>query len=77
MLTFALRGNTRPQLHASYSCTPLEVKGHFHMSGPQPVSNNGGAPEWVAQVLRDHPDVEAIAVCREHGGVVWQRMKAL
>jgi len=74
-ITFAMRGNTDRCLHGAHSHTPLEIKGHFHYQGPQPVGCEGGAPQWVADLMDQYPDVECVAINRKNGGVVWGRIE--
>lgn len=74
MITFAMRGNRQPQVHASYSTKQLEIKGLFHLSGPQIVGGEGGAPQWVADVLEAHPEIETIAVNYNGRGACFSRM---
>lgn len=73
MISSPLRGNTKPALHASHSCSKIEVRGHFHITGPQFVGGEGGLPIWVAAVLED-PTITGIAIMRENSGVVIQRI---
>jgi hypothetical protein len=48
----------------------------FHITGPQIVGGDGGAPQWVADVLAAHPEIEEIAVNRGGSGVCYARMPA-
>jgi hypothetical protein len=73
MISGPLRGNTKPALHASHSCSKLEISGHFHIRGPQFVGGDGGLPLWAAAVLED-PSIEAIAIVRKESGTVIQRL---
>jgi hypothetical protein len=75
MITSPLRGNTKPALYAQHSCSALEIKGHFHISGPQLIGGEGGLPLWAAAVLQD-PSIEAIAIVRKESGTVIQRLAA-
>jgi len=74
MTAFAVRGFRGRTVHASYSSTPLDVKGTWHLRGPQPVGGAGGAPEWVVDVFEANPLVQFIAVGTEMNGVVYGRM---
>jgi hypothetical protein len=76
MMTFALKGSREPQVHAAHSRTRLQIRGCFHITGPQIVGGDGGAPQWVADVLAAHPEIEEIAVNRGSGGVCYARMPA-
>lgn len=66
---------SKPTLHGSHSCSKLEIRGHFHITGPQPVGVEGGAPQWAYDLMKDNPRIESIAVAYEGGGVVWSKMK--
>jgi len=46
---FALKGTKERRIYSSYSRKALEIKGGFHISGPQPINDEGGAPVWVAE----------------------------
>ena len=73
-LVFSMKGNTQRQVHGAHAHGPLEIKGHFTASGPQPVDNDGGCPQWVADLLDQHPDIQRVALSGDKWGVVWQRM---
>ena len=72
---FALKGTKERRIYSSYSRKALEIKGGFHISGPQPINDEGGAPVWVAEKFDEHPDIDQIALSGEKGSVVWSRMK--
>lgn len=72
---FSLKGNKSRTFHGALSCRPLEISGHFHIRGPQPVSNDGGVPAWAAELFDSKPDLMQIALSTKTGGVVWTRMK--
>jgi len=73
-MTFAMKGSLAPQIHSAFSRTRLEIRGCFHIVGPQPVGVEGGAPQWVADVLSAHPEIEEIVVNRGTDGVCYTRM---
>ena len=74
--TFLLKGNkTAERFYGQHSRTPLEIKGHWSMSGPQAVGE-GGVPECVAEVFRAFPHMKSIALGTDTHGVVWQRLDA-
>lgn len=72
-ITFALKGNTGRRVHTSFSRTKLEIRGHFSMSGPQPVGGNG-CPEWIADLFDANPNLTQIALGNEESGIVYQRI---
>lgn len=74
-IVFALKGNTSKKVYTGISHSPLEVKGHFHFQGPQPVGCEGGAPEWVAAAFDNNPKLNMVALSYEDSGVVYSRMK--
>lgn len=71
MPVFAMRGNKSRQFHASYSCSPLEIAGTYHMRGPQPVD---AIPPEVVAIFDNYPSVKQVAFGEEKNGVVWQRL---
>lgn len=73
-IVFSMRGAKGPQYHGSYVRTPMEIRGAVSMSGPQPVSNEGGVPELVHQLFQAYPGVKRIALGTDTGGVVYHRM---
>jgi hypothetical protein len=73
-LVFAMKANTKPQVHGSHAHGPLEIKGRFTSSGPQPIGTDGGCPQWVADLLDQHLDIQQVALSGDKWGVVWQRM---
>lgn len=74
-LTFALKGNKEKQVYATYSHTALELRGHFHFRGPQIVGGEGGAPTWVYNLFKTHPDITAVAITGENSGVIYSPIK--
>lgn len=74
MPTFSFRGQGGSVYHGAYSRIPLEVRGQFVCSGPQPVGD-GGVPEWVAAAFEQMPHVTTISVSSDTDGAVWTRMK--
>lgn len=64
------------RVHSSHSSTPIEIKGHWHVRGPQDTgdSNHGNAPAWLDKVFEDK-EVVAVAIERKNGGVVYARME--
>jgi hypothetical protein len=71
MTTFALRGNTEKKIHGSYSSSPIECRGAFHMSGPQPASS---LPKWLVQLFEDF-DIQQLSLSTKDGGIVYTRME--
>lgn len=74
MPTFAMRGNKSAKVHGSYSSSGLEIKGRFHMAGPQPVGEDG-APVWVYEMFKQHPEITQIAINKGASGVVFAPIK--
>lgn len=72
--TFVMKGSTAKTVHGAYAHGPLVIKGHFTMSGPQPIDNTDGCPQWVADLLDQHPDLQRIALSGDKWGVVFTRM---
>lgn len=72
-ITFALKGGKARTFHGSHSRTPLSISGTWQFSGPQPVDDDGGVPQWVADLFDRMPDLKRIALGTETGGVVWSR----
>ena len=71
---FAMKGSKASTFHGAHSSKPLEIRGTWHMQGPQPISNSGGVPLWVADLFDARPDLMQVALSTEQGGVVWSRM---
>lgn len=63
------------RVHSSMSHSPLEIKGCWHIQGPQDTGTKGGAPEFVERIFEEHPDIEAVAINKKGSGVVYQRME--
>lgn len=57
----------------AHSAKQLEFTGVFTIQGPQIVGGDGGVPEWVHDLFKDHPEIETIAFNFDHNGVVYQR----
>lgn len=72
--TFALKGHAGTIYHGAHSRTPLEIRGHFHIQGPQPVGD-GGVPKWVSDAFDAMPHMTRIALSSKTGGVVWSRIE--
>ncbi len=72
MTTFAMKGYKGKTVGVAISRSPLEIKGHFHLQGRQPVGDDG-APEWVYALLRDNPDIEVIAIGTKSSGKIYSR----
>jgi len=60
-------------IHGAHSINSLEIRGVFNIQGPQPICE-GGAPEWVADLMDRYPEIQDIAISSEKGGVVWSRI---
>ena len=73
MAIFAMKGHAGPLFHGSHSARPLEIRGSFYCSGPQPVED-GGCPQWVADIFDRLPGLERIALDGDGRGVVWSRL---
>ena len=52
----------------------LEINGYFDFRAPQPVSDDGGVPTWIYELLEHRPDIKQIALAYERGGAVYCRM---
>lgn len=74
-LSFTLKGYKGKTVRSAFSRIRLEIKGHFHIQGPQPVGEEGGAPEWVYELFKLDPDIEEIAINKKDSGVIYQPMK--
>jgi hypothetical protein len=72
-ILFAMRGNKERTFYGAHSSKPLEIKGHWHMQGPQPVADAGGVPGWAADLFDSRPDLMQIALSTKQGGVLWTR----
>lgn len=70
---FTLKEFNGKRFHGSYSRTPLEIRGTFHLQGPQPIGE-GGVPEYIAEIFEKLPELENIALSYKTGGVIWTRM---
>lgn len=71
---FALKGSNTKTIHGAHARGPLEIRGHFTAQGPQPIGEEGGCPQWVADLLEKHPDIQKVALSGDNGGVVWSRI---
>ena len=71
-----MKGNTAKTVHGAHAHGPLEIKGRFTMQGPQPIDNENGCPQWVADLLDQYPDVQQVALSGDKWGVVFSRMGA-
>ena len=74
-ISVAMKGYKGKIVGSAYSNTKLEIKGRFHFQGPQTVGDEGGAPEWIYELFKLNPDIEAIAINRENSGVVYTPIK--
>jgi hypothetical protein len=72
-LSFAMKGSTKPTFHGAHSHTKLEIRGNFYASGPQPVGDDGGVPQWVADAFAYFPSLREIALNGDTHGVVYSR----
>ncbi len=75
MTTFTLRNFKGQRVHGAYSNVSLEISGVFHLTGPQPVDDDGGCPVWAAEFLESHPNVNTIAISGDDFGIVYSRMR--
>lgn len=73
--TFLMKGASGVRYHGSHSRTKLEIRGAIGMSGPQPVSDDGGVPELVHQLFQQFPKLQQVALGADTFGVVYQRMR--
>jgi hypothetical protein len=73
--TFLMRGpkSDAQVFHGAHSRSPLEIRGQFSMTGPQPVGD-GGVPKWVADLFESMPDLKQVALSTDKRGVVWSRL---
>lgn len=60
--------------HGAHSHTKLEIRGQWHVQGPQPVSDGGGVPKLVADIFDAYPQVQKVAVATDTGGSVFSRI---
>jgi hypothetical protein len=61
-------------VYSSLCRGPLEIKGCFHLQGPQVTSaEEGTAPKWLEKVFEENPKVKIIAVSGDDFGEVFQR----
>lgn len=74
-LKFAMKGSKEKRVYAAHATGELEIKGLFHCKGPQPIDDNGGAPQWIADLFDRYPDIDKIALSGEKHSVVYGRMK--
>ncbi len=59
----------KQQVFLSYSRTPLKISGNFYLQGPwEVIGREEGAPQWVANVFEQNPEIEKIAVNFKKGG---------
>ena len=63
-------------LHSSHFTGDLEMRGCFHLHGPQPVGIKGGAPQWVADAMIINDNIEQIVIITKTGGAIYNRMKS-
>ena len=79
MMRMALRGYKGQRFYSSFSRGPLEIKGMFWASGPQPVGGEGGVPQDIADLFDSRPDLKTISLEWTAEGqtcaVVYSRMK--
>lgn len=61
------------RIHSSFSSMPIEVKGRWHISGPQETEMPNGAPKWLEVVFADKR-VLAVTVEWKEGGVSYTRI---
>lgn len=71
---FAMKGNAGPIFHGAHSRSKLEIKGCFTAQGPQPVGDEGGVPQWIADAFAAMPHLQQLALNGEHSGVIYSRM---
>ena len=71
-LKFVMKGYKGKTVYGAYARGELEIKGHFHAQGVQPVGDDG-APEWVAEIFKNMPHIKNIAVSGEEGSALWTR----
>lgn len=60
--------------HSTFCQGDLEIRGILTTSGPQPVSEDGGVPEFVADIFRKDVSVQTVVISREWvDGMTWKR----
>lgn len=67
------RGSATPSAKtfgAAYSRTPLDLRGSFHIQGPQQVGPNG-VPQEVADLFERMPTAKHIAITSSESGVIF------
>lgn len=69
------KGQAR-RFHGAYANGELEIKGSFVFSGPQPVNNEGGIPEYIVQLFDHFPDIDQIALSGKKGSRVYSRFES-
>lgn len=72
-ILFQGKGGKDRVFHGAHTWGPLEIRGHIHSQGMQPVHDAGGVPGWVADLFDARPDLQQIALSTKTGGVVWTR----
>jgi hypothetical protein len=72
-MQFALKGFKGETVHCSSSMEPIEIKGKWHFQGRQPISNDGGAPQFISELFEQNENIEAIAIKTKNGGKVYAR----
>ncbi len=75
MSEFYAKGYEGRIFHGAYSSWPLQIKGSFQFSAPQPVNDGGGVPVWAAKMFDECPDLDQIALSGEKRSVVYSRIK--
>lgn len=72
--SFALKKNSERRVFSAYATGELTIQGLFHIQGPQPVNDDGGAPKWIADYFENNPDIDQIALSGKKGSVVYGRI---
>lgn len=68
-IVFQGKGSNERVFHGAHSREPLEIRGHFHAQGMQPVQDAGGVPGWAADLFDSRPDLQQIALSTKSGRV--------
>lgn len=72
MTTFAMKGFNGRTIGCAMSHSELTFQGSIHVQGRQPVGDDG-APQWVADLFDENPEVMQVAIGKEKSGIVYYR----
>jgi len=69
-----MKGSNGRKVFGAHAIGELQIKGTFHAQGPQPIDNDSGAPEWVADYFDSHADIDQIALSGKGHSVIYGRI---